>query len=193
VVAVLDAVGVDRAHVVGTSLGGMAAQELALGWPERVDRLVLVCTTPGGPRAFPLPQRTLELMATAPTLPQDVALRRFVENALGAETLELRPDLADAIYDRRLEHPPDSAGWQAQAAAGTGFDAFDRLGSIEAPTLVLHGTDDGVVDPRNARLLADAIPDTRLELFAGGGHLFFWEQPERFVAAIERFLREDRA
>jgi pimeloyl-ACP methyl ester carboxylesterase len=191
VVAVLDAVGVERAHVVGTSLGGMVAQEVALGWPQRVDRLVLVCTTPGGPKAFPLPRRTLELMASAPTLPQEAALRRFVENALGADTVARRPELADLIYERRLQHPPDPAGWQAQAAAGVTFDAFDRLGSITAPTLVVHGTDDGVVDSRNARLLAEAIPRARLELFAGGGHLFFWEQPERFVEVVRDFLTPD--
>jgi pimeloyl-ACP methyl ester carboxylesterase len=119
-----------------------------------------------------------------------VALRRFVENALGAETVASRPELAEVIYERRLQHPPDPAGWQAQATAGATFDAFDRLGSIAAPTLVLHGTDDGVVDPRNAPLLAESIPGARQELFPGGGHLFFWEQPERFVASVRSFLAE---
>jgi pimeloyl-ACP methyl ester carboxylesterase len=169
----------------------MVAQELAAGWPERVGRLVLACTTPGGPRSFPLPARTLALMAEAPTLPQEVALRRFVENALGAGTLARRPEIPDAVYERRLRHPPDPAGWQAQAAAGTTFDGFGRLGEIAAPTLVLHGTEDGVVDPRNAPLLAERIPGARLELFDGAGHLLFWEQRERFVRAVSEFLAEE--
>jgi pimeloyl-ACP methyl ester carboxylesterase len=184
-VSVLDEAGVELAHVVGTSLGGMVAQELALGWPERVDRLVLACTTPGGADAYPLPARTLALMIEAPSLPQGVALRRFVENALGPDA---RQELIDRIVAHRLASPPDPAGWVAQAAAGASFDAFDRLGAIEAPTLVLHGTADGVVDARNADLLAERIPQARLELFPGTGHLFFWEQPERFVAIVGEFL-----
>jgi 3-oxoadipate enol-lactonase len=184
-VSVLDEAGVERAHVVGTSLGGMVAQELALGWPERVDRLVLACTTPGGAGAYPLPERTLALLAEAPALPQDVALRRFVENALAPGAPQ---ELIDRIAVHRLASPPDPAGWAAQAVAGASFDAFDRLGGIAAPTLVLHGTADAVVDPRNADLLVERIRGARLELFPGTGHLFFWEEPGRFVEIVGEFL-----
>ncbi len=69
-----------------------------------------------------------------------------------------------------------------------GFDALDRIDGIRAPTLILHGTEDVVVDSRNTALLARRIPDARVELFPGAGHLFFWEQPDRFVAAVEEFL-----
>lgn len=183
-VAVLDAAGLERAHVVGTSLGGMVAQELALGWPERVDRLVLVCTT-AGLQGVPMPEQTVRLFASAGTLPVEEALRRFVENSLapGAE-----PELVERIYERRLANPFGLAGWQAQAAAGMSFDSFDRLGAIAAPTLVMHGTEDAVIDIRNSELLAQRIPDARLEIFEGGGHLFMWEQPERFVEAVTEFL-----
>jgi 3-oxoadipate enol-lactonase len=184
---VLDEAGVERAHVLGTSLGGMIAQELALARPERVDRLVLACTTPGGERAYPLPEGTLRLMAEAPSLPREVALRRFVENALAPGAPE---ELVERIYAHRVNGKVQTTeGWQAQAAAGTTFDAFDRLHQIAAPTLVLHGLDDAVVDPRNATILAALIPDVRVELFAAGGHLFFWEQPERFVEVVTEFLR----
>jgi pimeloyl-ACP methyl ester carboxylesterase len=76
----------------------------------------------------------------------------------------------------------------AQAAAGAGFDAYERAGSIAAPALVLHGDGDVVVDPRNAELLAGLLPHASLELFPGTGHLFFWQQPERFVRLVEEFL-----
>lgn len=185
VIAVLDDVGLERAHVVGTSLGGMVAQEMALGWRERVRGLVLACTTPGGLGAFPMPDPTVRLLAEAWSLPPDVALRRFVENALAPD---VAPELVERIFRRRLEHPPSPAGWQAQAAAGASFDAFDRVGEIEAPTLVLHGTGDAVVDHRNAELLAERIPGARLELLPGAGHLFFWEQPDWFVARVKEFL-----
>ena len=181
-VAVLDAVGIDRAHVVATSLGGMAAQELALRFPERVDRLVLACTTPGGNQAYPMPAQTVALMHDAPTLAPEVAMRRFVENALATD------ELVDEITRLRLENPPDPGGWQAQAAASLTHETLDRLAEISAPTLVLHGTKDNVVDARNSELIAERIPNARLELIEGAGHLFFWEQPERTATLIEVFL-----
>ncbi len=185
VLGVLDEAGIDKTHVVGTSLGGMVAQELALAAPERLDKLVLVCTTPGGRSAAPMPGKTVRLLARAPTLKREVAMRKFVENALA-------PDPADGIVERILEHrtatdQPLSA-WLSQAAAGMTFDAWDRLPDLKIPTLVLHGTADVVVDPRNSELLAERIPDARLELFPGCGHLLFWEEPERFVEVVEGFL-----
>jgi len=180
---VLDEAGVDRAHVVGASLGGMVAQLLAAEQPERVDRLVLVGTTPGGGAAFPLPQQTLALMAEAASLPPEVALRRFVENALAPGS-----SLVDEVFAYRQLHPPDPAGWAAQAAAGVGWDADGRLVRITAPTLVVAGAADAVVDPRNAQLLADAIPHARLELIDGAGHLPFWERAEEFATLVEEFL-----
>ena len=177
---VLDEAGVERAHVLGTSLGGMVAQELALAAPERVDRLVLACTTPGGPESFPMPEQTVKLLTSGATL------RQFVENALA-------PDPDEEIVERILRHREATAqpfdAWSAQAAAGAAFDALDRVEGIAAPTLILHGTEDAVVDSRNAALLERRIPDARVELFPGAGHLFFWEQPDRFVEVVTEFLR----
>jgi pimeloyl-ACP methyl ester carboxylesterase len=184
-VAVLDAAGLDRAHVIGTSLGGMAAQELALGWPERVDRLVLACTTPGGPSAYPMPEATVRLITEQVDLPRDQRFRVFVRNALSEPYDEA---VVDRITALRLEEAQPLEAWQAQAAAGMGFDAHDRVAGIRAPTLVVTGTADEVVDARNSELLAAVIPDARLERFDGCGHLFFWQQPERFVRLVTDFL-----
>jgi 3-oxoadipate enol-lactonase len=183
--AVLDAAGFERAHVVGASLGGMVAQEVALAAPERVDKLVLACTTPGGANALPMPAATVALFAQAPLLDPLDALRRFVVNALAPDAPAA---LVEEIYAYRLANPPDLAGWQAQAAAGASHDVYDRLPDIAAQTLVLHGTADNVVDYRNSELLAERIPNARLELFPRAGHLFFWEQPERFAGAVGGFL-----
>lgn len=188
--AVAEAAGLGKAHVVGTSLGGMAAQELALAYPERVDRLVLACTTPGGASAHPLPEPTVRLFAEVPTLSPEAALRRMVENALTDEAVAARPELVQEIYDLRLANPPPLDGWQAQAAAGATFDAHTRLAGIRAPTLLLHGTADRVVDARNTELLAAAIPAARVNLFPGAGHLFYWEQPDRFARVVSEFLED---
>jgi 3-oxoadipate enol-lactonase len=184
--AVLDAAGFDQAHVLGASLGGMVAQELALAHPGRIGRLVLACTTPGGPSAYPMPARTASLMLQAPTMPPDVALRKFVENALGDGASE---ELVERVIAYRTANPPDLGGWQSQAAAGALHDALDRLGELNAPTLVVHGTHDAVVDARNAELLAERIPEARVELLPGCGHLLFWEEPERFTKLVREFLQ----
>ena len=187
--AVLDAFDVERAHVVGTSLGGMVAQELALSRPGRVERLVLACTTPGGAASYPMPQQTVELIQAASQVEPVVALRRFVENALAPGVPLDRPQLVERIMQLRLSHRFDVDGWRAQAAAAMSFDAGDRLGEIRAPTLVVTGTADVVVDWRNSQLLAERVPGARLELFPGCGHLFFWEEPERFAVLVKEFLR----
>ena len=181
---VLDEAGVERAHVLGASLGGMIAQEVAAGTPERVDKLVLCCTTPGGAATVPMPDVTVQLFAEAATLAPDVALRRFVVNALGANPPE---ELVEELYQLRLANPPDPAGWQAQAAAGLTFAGVDA--AINAPTLVLTGTEDNVVDHRNADVVAARIPGARVERLSGAGHLFFWEQPDACVRIISEFLQ----
>ena len=130
-----------------------------------------------------MPDVTVRLFAEAPRLAPEVALRRFVENALGADP---PAELVDELVERRVANPPDPAGWQAQAAAGMGFEGVE--GEIAAPTLILGGTADNVVDYRNAEVLAARLPGSRLELLEGAGHLFFWEQPGESVRIINEFL-----
>jgi len=185
VVRVLDEAGIERAHVVGTSLGGMIAQELALEHARRVEKLVLVCTTPGGPEAAPMPEVTTRLIAEAAGLEPMIALRRFVENALAPSASE---ELVERILAHRVRTTQPLAAWAAQAAAGAAFDAWDRLSALTSPTLVLHGTEDVVVDPRNAELLEARIPDAVLDWFPGCGHLLFWEEPQQFIDILGEFL-----
>jgi pimeloyl-ACP methyl ester carboxylesterase len=187
-VAVLDAAGVERAHVLGVSLGGYIAQELALTHPNRVDRLVLVSTAPGGPRMAPMPAKGVEAFGRFPTLEREAGLRLMVENSLGEHGVRERPELVEEIYRYRLERGPTLAGWQAQAYAGATFDAYDRVPGIAAPTLVLQGTADNVVDPRNAELLAELIPNARLELVPERGHLLVWQEGEEIAPFVREFL-----
>lgn len=188
VVSVLDAAGVAAAHVLGASLGGMVAQELAIEYPARVDRLVLACTTPGWPYAYPMPAASIRLMAATPHLPPEVALRRHMENALAAGTVANRPDLVDRLIAHERARPGDPGAWSAQFMAGARYAGQLRQTHIRARTLILHGGADTVVDPRNANLLAERIPDATLVLLPGLGHLFFWEDPDRFVREVTAFL-----
>lgn len=189
VVAVLDDAGVERTHLFGVSLGGYIAQELALTHPERVEKLVLCSTAPGGPKAHPMPQRTVDVFARYPTIEREAGLRMFVENSLGDRGVRELPELVEEIFAYRLEHAPSFTAWQAQAFAGATYDSYDRIGAIETPTLVLHGGDDIVVDPRNAELLGELLPNARVEVVPNRGHLFVWEDSERAAELVTEFLR----
>jgi 3-oxoadipate enol-lactonase len=192
VVAVLDDAGVGSASVVGTSLGGMVAQELALAHPGRVDRLVLVATIPGGRLTAPMPLKTAYLLTLAPLLASEARLRGFVENTLGPQTVRRRTKVVERLIAHKRAHPQSEQAWRAQAAAGVLFDPGGRQRRITQPTLILRGTADQVVNPVNAELLANLIPDVRLQYFDGAGHLLYWDEPKRFVRVVTGFLT-DRA
>lgn len=191
VVAVLDAVGVHRAHVLGASLGGMVAQELAITHPDRVDGLVLACTTPGWPFAYPMPAATVRLIAATADMTAEAAVRRHTENALSARTVQHRPELVDRLVRLQESRPAGMGILSAQASAGARYAGQLRQARIRARTLIVHGDADTVVDPRNARLLAERIPDAQLVTFPGLGHLLFWEDPGGFADAVASFLLGD--
>jgi 3-oxoadipate enol-lactonase len=190
VLAVLDHAGVRTASVLGTSLGGMIAQQLALAHPQRVDKLILVCTVPGGLRSRPMPLGTTYLLASAPFLTSQTRVREFVQRTLGPETLRRQPETARRLADSRLAHPQSEPAWRGQTAAGMLFNPQGRQRQITQPTLILQGSADQVVNPENAHVLAGLIPDARVRLFEGAGHLLYWEQPKRFVRVVTEFLAE---
>jgi 3-oxoadipate enol-lactonase len=191
-VAVLDAAGVTRAHVLGCSLGGMVAQELAIDHGDRVLGLVLACTTPGWPAGYPMPAPSMRLMALTRNLPADQALRRHVENALAAGTVRTDPALVARLVEHHGAHPDVETSMVSLSMAGARYFGGRRQSRIAAPTLVLQGTEDTVVDPRNGPYLAGQIPGAELEMLPGLGHLFFWERPGSLTGPVIRFLEEVR-
>ena len=188
IVAVLDAAGIRRAHVLGASLGGLVAQELAITHPERVDGLVLVCTAPGWPFAYPMPAASVRAIASAARMTAEAARRRHVENALSAGTVRHHPELVTRLLQLQGSRPADASVLPAQAAAGARYVGGLRQKRIGARTLVVHGGADRVVNPANGRLLADRIPGARLVTFPELGHLLFWEDPDGFADAVASFL-----
>lgn len=140
ILSVLDGAGIRRTHVMGVSLGGMVAQEMAVDYPERVGDLILVSTTPGWPFAYPMPAVSAALIARTGSLTREV----------GA-VLD-RPEVADRLVALQGTRPADPGALAAQAAAGAGYTGRLRQTRIRARTLVLHGSADTVVDPGNGKL-----------------------------------------
>jgi len=188
-VAVLDDAGIESTHIFGVSLGGFIAQEIALTHPERVRRLVLCSTSPGGPNAFPMPERGVDAFTRFPSMDREGGLRLMVENSLGDHAVRERAELVDEVYAYRLERAPSVEAWQAQLGASRGHDAYDRLSAISAPTLVIHASEDTVIDARNSELLAERIPGARIERIPDRGHLVMWQEGELLAPIVRDFLR----
>jgi pimeloyl-ACP methyl ester carboxylesterase len=185
----LDSLGWERAHVLGISMGGFIAQEFALKYPDRVDRLVLAATAFGGPNMAPLPPEAVKALTPNPALSPEEKIRSAMPLAFSTPDWPGKhPDEFEQIVRWRLEHPQPPEAALAQAMAGLTFNTEERLKAITAPTLVMAGTRDNVVPPRNAELLAAAIPVARLDLVEGAGHVLNIEHAERFNADVIEFL-----
>jgi len=183
----------ERAHLVGASMGGMIVQRYAIEY-DRAASIALLCSSPGGEDA---PAASPEVQARMVAEPEGYDEREVIRHrmapAMTGDFRERNDDLLERIVDWRLEQDAGDAAREAQLAAVGAFDAADRLGEIEAPALVAHGTADRVLPVENADLLADGLPDARLELFEGGPHLFFIEQPEALNETLLDFLDEHAA
>jgi 3-oxoadipate enol-lactonase len=186
--ALLDALAIESAHVVGISMGGMVAQELALARPERVRTLTLGCTFPGGPEAKMTDMAVVGMLAEA-------VLSGDGERALRAGyDVMIAPEYAAdpanyALYaEVAVQYQAPVPVLMAQLQAIGGHDTSSRLAGIQAPTLVVHGTADRLLESVNGELLARLIPGARLELLEGAGHMFFWEQPERSAQLVREHV-----
>jgi 3-oxoadipate enol-lactonase len=186
--SVLDAAGVETAHVLGASMGGMIAQHLALEHRDRVRSLVLACTTAGGRSGAP----NWRLLATAALRPVLGSRRTFplVAPALYAPaTLQERPERLREDLERRIEDGTSALTVYAQMGAIAGHDTRSRLGRLKGlPTLVLHGREDSLVPPDRGRELATLIPGARLELIPSCGHILTTDAESESAAAILRHL-----
>jgi poly(3-hydroxyalkanoate) depolymerase len=185
-VAILDDIGVEQVDAMGISWGGLVAQELARRWPERVRRLVLAATgtgwtsVPGDWRVLPILLNTRRY--TSPRFLEEIGPRLY-----GGD-VRSDPELLHRQAALRLLHPPTISGYWWQLLATAGWTSVPWLHRLKQRTLVLAADDDPISHPANARVLSCLIPDARLEVIEGGGHLFAITRPEETACLVERFL-----
>jgi len=183
----LDALGLDAAHIVGVSMGGMIAQAFAIDHPARVRTLTSIMSSTGDPMVGqPDPDALAALVPAPPTsrqeaMDQDVVMWRTIGSPGFPFDEAMVRERAGAAYDRAF-HP---AGNSRQfAAIATQPDRTARLAAVTAPTLVIHGEADPLVDPSGGRATAAAIPGARLHLVPGMGHDMPQELSDPFVAEL---------
>jgi pimeloyl-ACP methyl ester carboxylesterase len=182
-VSVLDAAGVESAHVYGISLGGMIAQEVALRHPDRVRALVLGATTRGGDAHVPASDDVVAFVRLRAQMTAEHAVWASVPINYAARTRAEGGHLIAEDVAQRLRFPVEAEYYSAQLAAANGHDA--AVEDIRAPTLVVHGEEDVLIPPENGRRLAADIVGAELSMWPGAAHLYFTDEPEvdRHVAA----------
>lgn len=180
----MDAWGIDRADVVGVSMGGMIAQELAIGWPDRVGRLVLAVTAPG--RNPILEESIGEWMDQARREDHSALMESNLRRLYSADYYRKNRWLVPALG--LLTKPKSYDRFLIQARACLSHDARDRLREITAPTLVIGGEQDLALGPEASRELAAAIPGAALKMYPQWGHSLYEEAPD-FNETVLEFLK----
>lgn len=186
----LDALSIDRAHVFGVSMGGMIAQELALGWPDRVRSLVLGCTHFGGMKQIHPPLEVQERAFMIAGKGAQRAMQDILSVNLTPRFMAERPDVVEHLTKYGLENRMKREGLAGQLYAVSDHDTAGRLGAIKTPVLVIAGDQDELIPPRNSVEIAGLIPQARLTLLPGIGHMFWIEAPGDAAHHIRRFLQE---
>lgn len=184
--SVLDALEIDRAHVLGLSRGGYIAQELAIEHPERLNRLVLMATHYGGPAYLEATSELWDEILDIEGLSMDQIFRRGIAYSTTPEFFSSHPEMVEHLVAMRVEQPQPAYSFKLQFDSAAAFDAREWVGRIRAPTLVLAGRQDRVVPLEFAERLFRAISGARLTVVEDAAHLVFVEQPD----AVNRLLLE---
>lgn len=189
-IGLMDHLGIEKAHVLGVSMGGMIAQELAINHPERVDKLVLGCTFARAGTSAHSQEMNEAMEHQGKSSQNKVSQRKSISAVL---------DLSFNKWSNRVFILPlakiairfySPAGIAEQMKAVSAHDTVDRLKMISAPTLVITGTEDRLVNPSSSEMIAKLVPNAKLVRVAGGGHTFFMEMHSDFNREVLHFLKE---
>jgi pimeloyl-ACP methyl ester carboxylesterase len=189
----LRALGIEKAKVFGVSMGGMIAQELTLRHAEQVSKVVLGCTMAGGPTAKMASSEIVEQLMTAQKMmPSDPekAFDLLLPVLMPAEFVAAHPEIKQMMVAGARMMPPTPPATADRALAGIQqFNAYDRLGQIKCPVLIVHGDKDVLVPPENANLIKSKIPQAEMYIIPGAGHGFQAVDPVGIHLKIANWLR----
>ncbi len=187
-VALMDAIGISKAHILGISMGGMIAQQVALTYPLKVHGLVLACTHCGGGHAVRASEEIAKIFAEYIFTGSQEAAQKAAACLFTERTLSERTEIIHQYQKVSRKFPPETATLINQWKAIQGHDTWAELPNIKTPTLVITGSEDTLIPPQNSTILAERIPDAQLRVIEGGAHQFLLEQAGAFNEAILEFL-----
>jgi pimeloyl-ACP methyl ester carboxylesterase len=190
VAALLKALDIESAHILGASFGGFVAQEFALGYPEMTRSLSLCCTSFGGPHHVPPSPETLRALASTKGLNTEDRVRENLLLAFSYEYVESNREEVERVIHLRAENFVPEYAYLHQLQAAMTFNTEERVSEIKAPTLVLTGDADTIVPPANSVNLAARIKAAELVFIKGGSHTFFIEKADEFNRAVIKFIKE---
>lgn len=185
-IAVMDAAGITSAHVLGASMGGMIAQELALRHPERVKSLMLGCTSCGGFRARPPNLRRVPVFRKWGSMTNEQRAREVIPMLYAKGTAQ---DVIEEDIQTRLIRYPTMRGVIYQAMGIPFWSSYRRLPKIQVPTLVVHGDQDHVLPLPNGIRIAERIAGAKLVVIPNAGHMMMSDQPDMVRGALRDFLK----
>ncbi|MDR7235983.1 alpha/beta fold hydrolase [Neobacillus drentensis] len=189
---VMDAAGVDSAHVYGISMGGMIAQRLALMYPEKVRSLILGCTTSGGVNHVQPGADVSMLMlsrGSSVATPEEMAWAT-VPILYSHEFIENQRDLVAEDIQKRIEIPVLPYAYMLQLQACLAHDTYNKIDQIKAPTLVIHGDEDKLVPYQNGVTLAEKIPNAEFLTIQGAGHIYITEANDLVNERVLEFIKK---
>lgn len=184
VVGLMDALEIDKAHILGQSMGGMIAQELAIEFPGRVETLIICSSTCGVTRALP----SFRMMKWMLRKPAGFSPQSTLEMLYSRAYIRENPAMVTALVERMQNLPPSPRSMEIHKQASRSFDCFGRLGQITAPTLILHGEEDWVFRPTHARILNRRIVGSKLIMIPKAGHGVFSQEHRKVLEEIRRFI-----
>lgn len=189
-IGLMNALDIQSAHILGVSMGGYIAQQIAISYPEKVRSLILVSTSFGGSNTVPSSDRTQAMMFAIPTetLSSKQAMDMRYSVVFSEQFRRENKSLIKQIQEWREQIPQPLLARGHQASAAISFNAEEEVKRIRVPTLILHGDNDLVVPPKNAELLARNIQSSTLVLIKGGPHLSFIEYYEKFNEQVLNFI-----
>jgi len=185
----MDALGLKRAGILGYSMGGYIAQELALNYPAKIEKMILASTGCGGNRAVLMsPERLETFQANAGLKPEEI-LRKDMDIYFSDSFVARNPEKVEEFIEISLRHHQPADAFFRQFDACLRHDTVDRLQQISAPTLIMTGDDDPLVPPENSYILKELIPHAELVVFPGGHHCVMIEKADQFNQKVIDFFK----
>lgn len=190
VVGLTEALNLEKANIMGFSMGGMIAQELMINYPEKIEKSVIGATHYGIPKyIMPSEEVTNTMMRNQEGLSPEEIIKNQISLTYTGDFIKNNPNFINTAIQTYISNPVSPKVYQKQTNAILRFNTSRRLKKVQVPTLILHGKHDVLVPVRNAEILAELIHGSKLKIFENSAHALIVEEPEEVFNEILNFIK----